>query len=329
MFVFGRLVCIIRCGVTMILSTSPFISRGARTLLLLGACFLTACAPDPPTTLLEPDANRSGALGELGPLGAFVHKRTFRVRVDESVETDIIVPGQTADTPVLDPQHPVILIPGGGVDTDRYHWMAAHIASRGFTVISPNFALFSLLQQGDIYDSFQSVRIVAQDTGDPLSNVVDRHAPALVMGHSLGGVSAAKLWASQPEDISHLALIASTTDTSDDYSSRLRFSGSERILSIIGTADVRVPEDDARVGLKTFTAPVTFVAVDGMIHYHVVTNPTASELATDGKATIDESQARFLTMFMIDALLEDFRQGSSDTLDKPDAWPMGILPIAR
>lgn len=299
------------------------------TLALFSGVFLGACAPDPPTQLVAPDNTRTGELGELGTWGAFLHERTFRVRVDESVDTDIIVPSINGDVPAEAPFPPVIFVQGGFVDASRYRWLGAHIASRGFTVIAPHLALPSLLQQGDIFDAFQAVRAAAQNPDDPLANAIDLHAPAMVMGHSVGGVSAAKLWASQPEDTTHLVLICSTTDTTDDYSTRPISSSNERVLSVIGSADIRVPEQDARDGLVTFKVPITFAAVEGMIHYHVVEDPTESELSTDGTPTIDAEQARKLTSFLVDAMLEDFAGGGSNVLDEPDAWSAGLLPVAR
>lgn len=305
------------------------ISRHAGRLgftLLSAVCF-SACSPDPPTKLLDADPNRSGAFGELGVFGAFVHERTFRVRVDEAVDVDVIVPDQTTEVPPDAPFPPVIFVPGAFVDAERYRWLGAHIASRGFTVITPHEELLSFFELGNIFDAFQAVRGVAQDPDDPLWNTVRPDAPALIMGHSLGGVSAAKLWASQPNDFSHLVFICSTTDTADDYSIR-PLLGPERILSIIGSADTRISEQSAREGLETFRTPVTFAAVEGMIHNHVVENPTESELANDGTPTIDEEQARFRAMFLVDAMLADF-VGQDNPLDHSEMWPDGILPLAR
>lgn len=295
----------------------------AIALALLSTVLLSACAPDPPTVLLEIDRTRTDVFGERGVFGAYLHTRTFRVRVDEAVETDVIVPlaSRTSFPPVL-------LLPGGAVDTERYRWLGAHIASRGFTVIAPHHALPILFEQGNIYDVFQAVRAVAQDPDDPLYRAVTPDAPAFVLGHSLGGVSAAKVWASQPNDTTHLVLICSTTDTSDDYSTRPVVFGNERILSLIGTADERVLEETAREGIKTFTVPLTFAAVEGMNHYQVVEDPTESELADDGVPTIDEERARFLTTFLIDSMLADF-VGQKSPLEDPESWPEGLLTVAR
>lgn len=292
-------------------------------LMLLVLVLLPACSPEPPTELLEVDRRRTGGLGELGVWGAYLHQRTFRVRVDESVDVDVIVPGGPAPSP------PVLLLPGGNVDIERYHWLGVHMASRGFAVIAMHSPLFILLEQGNIFDAFRAVRAVAQDPDDPLYQVVAPDAPALVIGHSLGGVSAAKLWASQPEDVSHVVLICSTTDSADDYSTRPLLLGGERALSVIGSADKRVPEQDARDGIATFPVPVTFAAVQGMNHYQVVEDPTESELATDNAPTIEEEQARFLTTFIIDAMLEDFRGQTPDELEDPSSWPAGLVNLAR
>ncbi len=300
---------------------------GRLGLTLFSVVCLSACSPDPPVKLLDADPNRSGALGEPGVFGAFLHERTFRVRVDEAVDADVIVPGQTATVPPDAPFPPVIFVPGALVDAERYRWLGAHIASRGFTVIAPHEELFSLLELGNIFDVFQAVRGAAQDPSDPLWNVVRPDAPALVAGHSLGGVSAAKVWASQPNDFSHLVFLCSTTDSADDYSTR-PLLGNERILSLVGSADTRLSEQSARDGLKTFRPPFTFAAVEGMIHNHVVENPTESELADDGTPTIDEEKARFLTMFLVDSMLADFI-GQDNPLENPAAWPQGLVPLAR
>lgn len=291
------------------------------TCLALCAVMISACAPTPPTKLLDVDRSRTNAFGERGALGVDVHERTFRVRVDEAVDVDVFV----NDFP--QPSPPVIFVPGGFVDAERYHWLGAHIASRGFTVITPHSPLFSLLELGNLFDAFQAVRAAAQDPDDPLADTIRPDTPALIMGHSLGGVSAAKVWASKPNDFTHLVFLCSTTDSADDYSTR-PLRGHEKILSIVGTADKRVLEESARESIQTFRAPLTFAAVEGMNHYHVVDNPTESELATDGTPTIEEKQARFLTMFLVDSMLADF-VGQDNPLEKPEQWPAGLLPLAR
>lgn len=300
----------------------PILSRAAKSACtLISAICLSACAPEPPTKLLDVDRSRTNAFGERGNLGVYLHERTFRVRVDEAVDVDVFVNAFPQPSP------PVIMVPGGAVDAERYRWLGAHIASRGFTVITPHSPLFSLLELGNIFDAFQAVRGAAQDADDPLSDTIDPNAPAFILGHSLGGVSAAKVWASKPNDFTHLGFLCSTTDTADDYSTR-PLRGHEKILSIIGTADKRVLEESAREGIQTFRTPFTFAAVEGMNHYQVVENPTESELASDGTPTIEEEQARFLTMFLVDAMLADFI-GQDNPLEHPEQWPAGLLPLAR
>lgn len=291
------------------------------TCVALCAVMLSACAPEAPTKLLDVDRGGTHEFGERGIWGVYLHERTFRVRVDEAVDVDVFVNAFPQPSP------PVIMVPGGAVDTERYRWLGAHIASRGFTVIAPHHSLPILLEQGSIFDAFQAVRTAAQDADDPLSDSIDPNAPALILGHSLGGVSAAKAWASKPNDFSHLGFLCSTTDTADDYSTR-PLRGHEKILSIIGTADKRVLEESAREGIQTFRAPLTFAAVEGMNHYQVVENPTESELEDDGTPTIDAERARFLAMFLVDSMLADFI-GQDNPLEHPEKWPAGLLPLTR
>jgi len=216
----------------------------------------------------------------------------------------------------------VVLLQGGLVSRDRYRWLGEHLASRGFLVIAPSHALdLAFFEQGNGLDVLGALRTAARRPGDSLSGGL-ADGPAAVVGHSLGGVVGAGLWAGAPDRFSHLVLLASYPQGSSVPS---RSTG--RALSIVGSADARVSEAQAGQGvraLETSGAPATFAVIEGMNHMQVADRVSASEDAAAGLATIDTETARAHVQWLIDALLEDLETGASAELDDPSRWPAGI-----
>lgn len=289
--------------------------------LVLAAALALGCAP-PPRVLLEPDAARGAALGDDGPFGVTLHERTFRVRIDDAVDADVLVP--TVEGGRAAPRRPVVVfLHGGFVGRERYRALTAHLASRGAFVIAPGHLLdLPFFEEGNGLDVLQTLRRITQRAGDPLEGATD-DGPVLVIGHSLGGVIGASLFGAAPDAVSHLALLASYP-ASSDFSSRPPRPG--RVLSIAGGADSQVSLERATEGaraLATSGVRVDLAVVDGMSHMQFADGAGDAETPA-----IDDATALARTRVMLDALLEEFFGRESVLLDEPARWPEGVRRVA-
>jgi dienelactone hydrolase len=300
----------------------PSFPRARACAGLLSAGLLAGCT-EPLVTLAEPDPSRTLDLGSDGPFGAELHVRDFRVRIDEVVRTDVIVPIQEDGTHACD-RPVVVFVHGGLVTHERYRWLATHIASRGFVVVAPDHEFdLAFFEQSNAADVLLALRAASARAGDPLACAASS-APAAIHGHSLGGVVAATTWSYEPDLFSHLALLASYTA---EGSFAERFPPG-RVVSIVGTADAKVTLEQARAGavaLATTGLPVTLAAIEGMNHMQVVDELTADEEASAGPATLSTDDARALVRLFVDAWLDDFDGRPSSFLDTPSEWPSGTF----
>jgi pimeloyl-ACP methyl ester carboxylesterase len=273
----------------------------------------------------KPDPARTGVFGEDGPFGALVVPRTLRVRADDALDVDLVVPTRDGAQMATGTFRLALIIQGGAVSVERYHWLGAHLASRGFVVVMPHDPLdLAFFGQGDGLDALGAVRDAGARVGDPLFGTIDAR-PAVVLGHSLGGVVAAKDWLAQPSDISLLVLFASYPDPGDDVT-KPRPAGA-RVLSLIGGHDGSAKFADVKAGAAKFAVPTTLAVVDGMTHYQFTDDPTAAELKKEGTtATVPTGVARGKALFLVDAALDDLLGRGSHTLDTPDIWPAGLAP---
>jgi pimeloyl-ACP methyl ester carboxylesterase len=294
--------------------------RGA--LLAVLAAVVTACT-EPPTTVLEPNPERTLELGSDGPFGAELFVRDLRVRVDDVVRTDVLVATE-GDGSIACDKPVVVFVHGGLVTHERYRWLAAHIASRGFVVVSPHHEFdLAFFEQSNAADVLLAVRAASARAGDALECAASPRRAA-IYGHSLGGVVAATTWSYEPDLFSHLALLASYT-AEGSFAER---TPPGRVVSIVGTADAKVSLEQARAGttaLATSGLPVTLAAIEGMNHMQVVSELTPDEEASAGMATLSTDDARALVRVVLDAWLDDFDGRPSGFLDTPSEWPAGVF----
>ena len=296
--------------------------------VVAGACLLlSACTAPEPIVLLEADETRDSAYGTDGPLGALLQQRTIRVRVDETVKTDITVPTDADGAALSGPLPTIVLLPGGAVQSDRYRWLAAHFASRGFVVVSPYFATFSLFEVGNVVAVLDHVKDSAERPEDTLYGAIDPEVPVMITGHSLGGVTSSKVWLDLPDEVTHLAFLASTTDANDDFSTRPDPTGEAAVLTVSGALDGRIDPDTVSEGVEGFSIPVTGALVEGMNHLQWVDDVTEKESEDDYVATIPEDEARYLGLYLVDALADDFANGTQGVLDAPESWPEGLTSL--
>jgi pimeloyl-ACP methyl ester carboxylesterase len=305
-----------------------------RWLLVLAAVALSAAACGGPELVLSPDPAR-GVAGADGPFGVLTASRTVRVRGDEPLVTHLAVPTRDGEAPSRGPA--AILIHGGFVDATRSAWLAAHLASRGLVVAVPENALgLAFFSPGNAPEMLDALRRDAATHDELLENAVD-DGPALVAGHSLGGVVASSVWHTQPAQFSHLALFASIPNPDEDVGERT----DGRVLSLAGGGDGRIGVDEVVAGAEQFRAPTTVAVVDTMTHFQWVDDVTESEIESDAEPAEDTDEVRARALVLIDALAADLRGeptveladgtrvSPAELLESPSLWPAGLALPAR
>jgi poly(3-hydroxybutyrate) depolymerase len=249
--------------------------------------FLAACSPSPIELLAASDSAERVA-GERGPLGADLYEVSAQVRVTERLDYAFVTPtGGTAPYPL------VTFVHGGLVDDERYHWMAAHFASRGFAVVlAEHDADLAITQSGNSELAVED--LLSGDLGER----VDVDAPWATMGHSLGGVIAAGLW-TRDERYQGLALLASFPAGFTPVERRTE----GRVLSLWGTDDTG-DETAARDGVARFDVPADYGRISGMNHYAWTDEVTEAELARDALSTRPDAETRLDALRVIDTWLD-------------------------
>ncbi|MBM4279335.1 MAG: hypothetical protein FJ137_00770 [Deltaproteobacteria bacterium] len=280
------------------------------------------CAP-PPTLLLPHDDARIGAPGDDGSWGALLVPRALRVRGDRAVAVDIVAPTEDDVTVARGPFPPALLVQGGAVTVERYHWLAAHLASRGVIVVAPHHALdLAFFSQGDGLDTLGALRRAARGNDPYLQGRVE-DGPALAIGHSLGGVVASNAFAGDEAGVTHLVLLSSVPNPGVDVT---RASG--RVLSVAGQNDGLISVDEVKEGAREFRAMTTVAVVEGLTHFQLTDDPTEENLEREGTTSpIATALARSRALFLVDAMLLDLNGDAvgATLLDDPQVWVEGVM----
>ncbi len=281
-------------------------------LAVLALVALAACAP-------AGDVARFAAPAELGPFG--VDTATRRL-ADDRGDADVDVYWPVVDDGDPPPAAaPFLFVQGGLVPTQRYAWIGAHAAARGNTALLPRHAFDLAFFDDDAPRSaLAGARVAAADDDDALHGLI-ADAPALIAGHSLGGVVAAKVYArTSVDEIGALALLSSLPDEADDFAGR-----AGRVVSLIGSRDGKLTIGEVVTGAAAFDA-AQVVVVDGMNHYQLTDDPTQGELDGDGEPSVDADAARAVVTAFVDALLDDLGGVTPYPFDDVTAWPSGAAP---
>ena len=295
---------------------------------LLGLALMAGCVSHEPVEILQPAPELSLTDATRGPYGVALFERNFRVRVDQSVRTQIYLP-TSFDAATQDEAHPLaLLIQGGAVRPEQYGWLATHLASRGFVVLSPDHPLdLAIFATGNGADVIAAARDASAREGDILEGRI-ASGPGLTLGHSLGGVVASKIWLRRPDDLSHLFLLQSTPDPADAERLREARDPNHRVLAVAGQRDGRIGFTEIDESLADFANPVPLVIIEGANHFQMVEGPTAAQLESDLSATIPTPLARARALAALDLLVFDFLELSPrdpSPLDTPQAWPEGLI----
>lgn len=271
---------------------------------------LAACGPLELEPVLDADPRFVDAPGARGPFGVAVGE------LDAPAAARVFVP-------VGEPAHPrpiAMVFQGGLVDVERYDWLGQHLASKGYVTALPrhvgDLAFFQPGAWRRVHDELQ--RRADEDAGALAGFLDDR--PGVALGHSLGGVVAAKAWLGDPERLRTLVLLASQPDPADDAAART----DGRVLSITGELDLRITPDEVATSAAALAAPTTIAVVDGMNHFQWTEHATAGELATDGEARTTDESARSRALVLVDDALRELEGDAPLVLDDVAAWPYGV-----
>ncbi len=306
----------VRQGQPLAASCWPLAAIGA-LLLLLGGCF----APTELDVLVAPDSSRDGEGGRDGPLGAGFFSASTLARVDDLVRYEVLVPlledGSVAGS--ADASLPlVVMIHGGFVEVRRYRWLASHLATRGYvTVMADHDANLSFLSSANSTVAVDDLLAESTGVGHPLQDRLDPTAPASVLGHSLGGVAAATLWAGDPERWDVLGILASYPAPGTDVE---QFVGRPS-MHLVGSEDE--PEAKREQGFERFGEPRILGIVDGMNHYAWTDEATARELAGDGPALRSATETRPDALQIIDTGLDAWMRSDPEALER---LRVGVFP---
>ncbi len=178
-----------------------------------------------------------------------------------------------------------MLIQGGRVERERYFWLAERLGDEGFAVVVPQYAADLAITGGErTHRSLEEAR----DLG------LVGEGPAIVMGHSLGGVVAASQWVEYPKDYAELVLLASWPASNLEVESR-----DERVLELVGSEDGE-PLSAFVEGTARFTDLECHV-IEGMTHYDWTDDATDREIEKQGTVAtrpIEETRAEAVSLLL-------------------------------
>ena len=303
----------------------------ACSLLIALAVSTTACVEksyvvvDVPERTDNSEESDDPNYGNDGRFGAAWLERRFRVRVDEQVRTDVYLPLADSDRLANGPFPVIVGIQGGNVSPDAYRWLYAHLATRGFVVLAPEHpADLAIASVGNGSEVLRAARARAETGGGPLAGRLDS-GRAVAIGHSLGGVVAAKQWLYESDEFSRLVLLASYPASGDDFGAGPRPDG-DAVLSLVGGDDKRLTVDIAEAyrRIQPTDAPTTFAVIDGMNHYQWGDLPSTDQLRQDGPPAVDTETARDRALYLLDAFLDDYRGETVPILEATPLWPDGL-----
>lgn len=276
------------------------------------ALLLLGCAA-PPERLVAPDPGRDGLDGADGPWGATLVERRYVARVTETVETRVVYPSDGADTPALQGAPVVVFEHGGFVEADRYLWLAAHLATRGYVVALPAFPLdLAITAAGNGSAALDGV--LADEVGAAL--------PAAVGGHSLGGVTGAMGWVEDPRFEGDL-LLASFPAAGTEVVGR-----DGPALSLTGALDGQAALEDVRAGVARYDGGRLGV-VDGLTHYGWTDGVTEAEAAREATPTVPVDDARRAALSVLDPWLDLVLREDPTAQARLDAEHPGVTLEAR
>lgn len=272
----------------------------------LGAA-LSACSPAL-DVVVDADTARTGVDGSRGPWGVGRVAFDLPVSLTERRRVEVIGPLAPEGDAFASARPLLVVLHGGFVDPARYRWLAEHAASRGYAVLLPTHRLrAALLEPGVAARARNAVLARADREGDVLFDLLAPDEPAIVAGHSLGGVAAARWWAEDPADVAGLALLASLPAASTP----IEDAPARPVLGVTGDRDGLIAPEEIADGLKRFPGAPALVTVDGMNHFQWTDDARPGELRRDDTPTRGLAVTRRDALRALDAFFDAVRDAAA------------------
>lgn len=280
---------------------------------------LLACRPVPDEASVvwtAPDPARDGLLGLDGPMGAAAVEFSVLARATDVVPVTVFFPSDAEGWPDPEalPAPTVLFVQGGAVDAERYGWLLAHLATRGYVGVLADHARDLAFFQPD--DSIYAWERLGELAGEPgtLDGVILPDGPAAVAGHSLGAVVAAGLWADDAR-LSGLAMLAGYPAGGADIEARAGVPA----LAMAGSTDEKSPPETIDAQTARFEDPFWLAVVEGMNHYAWTEDATERELSGDGAVQGSLEEVRAAALGVLDTFLDAAVREDDEALARLDA----------
>lgn len=286
-------------------------------ILLLCAVLWTACAQDFPDrgVLVQPagpgiDPTTDGpfAVGQVADLEA-----ARALRPDVAVE--LFYPSREDGTldPAGAPYPAVVFIQGGRVPVEEYRWLAARLASWGFVVALPDYALdlafFGPQRAPATYELLSALNRDSFLRGGIATTRV------AVGGHSLGGVVASGA-IERESRFRALFLLGSYPG------GRGPVELGVPVLSVAGEDDCLAAPEDVEEGFARFSAPKILARLAGVGHFQFTGDDARDQAECPPGATLEEAHS--LTSQVVLPFLFEVLEGDARFTGILDTPPAGI-----
>jgi dienelactone hydrolase len=209
------------------------------------------------------------------------------------------------------PYEAVIFVQGGFVPEDSYRWLALRLASWGYVVAVPHYALdlafFGPRRASAAYDLLVELQQESFLRGQIATSRV------AIGGHSLGGVMANAAARRDPR-LQALFLLGSFPG------GRGPISLFQPLLSIAGQDDCKAPPAQVTEGFERYQAPKLLAEIEGLGHFQFTDDDAKDQAECPPAGTIDQGHERIslvLLPFLQKALADD--TSFAEQLDEPSA----------
>ncbi len=278
---------------------------------MLPLLLVLACAPEPVLDLTS-DVERTGVDGADGPYGVAHVQHRAPARVSEAVDYSVSFPA--SDAGELDragaPYPVFVFVHGGLVEPSRYRWLATHLASRGYVVVSPQTPLdLAIFESYNASIALDDARWRSGREGTLLSGGLSE-APAYIGGHSLGGVVGVFRWVADPDNFEGVAILASWPAGGTPVEAQ----AGRPSISLIGSQDRSGEATQTAYDIYTerFPEPRWFGVVQGMNHYDWADTPSDANLRGDGPSERPRDQTRRDAAAVLDSWLDANMLGDAE-----------------
>jgi predicted dienelactone hydrolase len=297
--------------------------------VLLAAGFIAGCGDPEPVRVLKPDFSVEAHWGDPGNYGVAMATTRMTILIDRKADVDVYLPMNTEADLADGPFVPVVLAQGSPVSTDRYAWLAKHVASWGHVVLVPHHPFnVATMDSARVLEVLKTARRLS-DSDHPWMAGKIANVAGVALGHSRGGTVAASAWHDDPGEFSTLVMLAAVPgfDASTRDTSHEDLKG--RVVTLWGSEDGYIEQDDFVSSLSAYGSSPTAAIVEGMNHMQLTDDVTDGEKNADGEAGISEEEARARAFFLIDGALASARGEDASALDDVGEWPAGLTEVSQ